>query len=359
MPSTIQRLFALVAAALLLLVLSVNAQEPQPAEGAPRAGAWIKLAPFPEPAQEIGGTVMNGKLYIFGGLPAGQNSTPKGIVWEYDTATNQWTQKKRMPYPAHHVAVTSYRGKIYIFGGGTQPEPGGPNWVPTNKAWEYDPVADSWKELAPMPTARGAAVAAEAGGKLYVIGGASVHPGNKLVGLTATVPHRALNTNEAYDPATNTWQTRNPMPTPRNHAAIGVVNGKIYVLGGRMGAVFVVASNSDVVEEYDPATDQWGLAKAKMPRPRSGVGFGTYKGKIYVAGGEWLDNEIVGAFRDVDVFDPVANKWTSLPPLSVTRHGLVAGVIGNRFYAVSGHLQSGAVFGDAMDSDVNEALPLE
>ena len=30
---------------------------------------------------------------------------------------------------------------------------------------------DSWKALAPMPTARTAAVAAEVGGKIYVLGG--------------------------------------------------------------------------------------------------------------------------------------------------------------------------------------------
>ena len=343
-------MIALVAAASFILTVGANAQEKDP---------WAKFAPFPEPAQEIGGTAMNGKIYIFGGLPAGQNSTPKGIVWEYDSATDKWAQKKRMPSPAHHVAVTSYRGKIYVFGGGTQQEPGGPNWVPTNKAWEYDPAADTWKALAPMPTSRGAAVATEVGGKLYVIGGASVHPGAKVVGLTATVPHHALGTNEAYDPATNTWQTRSPMPTARNHAAIGAVNGKIYVLGGRIGSVFVVASNTDVVEEYDPATDSWGSLRAHMPRPRSGTGFGVYKGKIYVAGGEFLDNEIVGTYRDLDAYDPAANKWTSFPPMPVARHGLVGGVLGNRFHAVSGHIQSGNVFGDQMDSNANEAITLD
>ena len=347
------RMFVAVAAATMILMYSAVAQSQA-------TGPWKKLAPFPEPSQEIGGTAVNGKLYVIGGLPfaAGREPAPKGIVWEYDAATDQWTQKKRMPFPAHHVAVTAYRNKLYVFGGGTQVEPGGPNWVPTNKAWEYDPVADSWKALAPMPTARGAANAAAVGDKIYVIGGASVHPGQKLVGLSATVPHRALGTNEEYDPATNTWRARSPMPTARNHAAIGVVNGKIYVLGGRIGAVFVVASNTDVVEEYDPATDSWGLAKAPMPLPRSGTAYGTYQGKIYVAGGEFLDNEYVGTYRDLDAYDPATNQWTALPPMPISRHGLVGGVIGNRFYAASGHLQSGAVFGDAMDSDANDAFEL-
>jgi N-acetylneuraminic acid mutarotase len=295
---------------------------------------------------------------VLGGLPVGNNAKPKGLVWEYDIATDKWTKKKQMPLPAHHLAVTEYNGKIYVFGGGAQLEPGGPNWVPTNNAWEYDPANDSWKALAPMPTARGAAVAAVVNGKIYVIGGASVHPGQKIVGLSATVPHRALGTNEMYDPATNKWETRSPMPTSRNHAAIGVVNGKIYVLGGRLGAVFVNASPTDVVEEYDPAIDSWSFAKAKMPMPRSGTAYGSYGGKIYVAGGEYLDNQIVGTYRSLEAFDPAANEWTELPPLAIPRHGLIGGVTGNRFYVVSGHLQSGNIYGDALDSDENDAFEL-
>jgi len=39
-----------------------------------------------------------------------------------------------------------------------------------------------------------------------------------------------------------------------------------------LGAAFVgVSSPTDVVEEYDPATDQWGVVKARMPTPRSAV----------------------------------------------------------------------------------------
>ena len=302
MSSAIKRMLAAVATVAVILTGTVVAQ-------APGQGRWTKFAPFPEPSQEIGGTSVNGKLYIIGGLPfaPGQSPAPKGIVWEYDGATDKWAKKKNMPAPAHHVAVTSYRGKLYVFGGGTQVEPGGSNWVPTNKAWEYDPAADTWRELAPMSTARGAAVAVEVGGKMYVIGGASVHPGQKIVGLNATVPHRALGTNE----------------------------------------------------EYDPATDSWGLLKARMPLARSGTAYGTFGGKIYVAGGEFLDNDIVGTFRDLDAYDPAANRWTSFPPMPLARHGMVGGIITNRFHVVSGHLQSGAVFGTPMDSDANDGFELD
>jgi N-acetylneuraminic acid mutarotase len=339
-----KRVCATAAAALILLIAR---------PGARAQGQWVKLASFPDPCPELLGASANGKVYVFGGL-LGNNV--KGLVYEYDPAANTWTKKKKMPLPAHHVMVAGYRDKIYLFGGGGVLVPGGPNWVPLDNAWEYDPIADSWKALTPMPTARGAGVAALVGNKIYVLGGASVHPGQKIVGLTPTLAHRSLDANEAYDPATNKWETRSPMPTARNHMAVGVVNGKIYVLGGRVGSVFVVASGTDVVEEYDPATDSWGYARARMPTARSGTAYGTYGGKIYVAGGEFLNAQIVGAFRDLEAYDPATDTWAILAPLALPRNAPAGAVLGNRFYLVSGQMQSASIGMEALSSTATDAL---
>ena len=48
-------------------------------------GKWTKLAPFPEPAEELLGAAANGKMYVFCGLAPGWK--PIGMVYEYDTAT--------------------------------------------------------------------------------------------------------------------------------------------------------------------------------------------------------------------------------------------------------------------------------
>src|SRR5439155_1119289 len=106
-----------------------------------------------------------------------------------------------------------------------------------------------WVKLAPFPEPSEELYGAAAGGKFYVFGGATTHPGSTEPAVLPTRPHRSVGTVEEYDPATNTWRARSPMPTARNHAAIGVVNNKIYVIGGRVGAAFIgVASNTDVVE---------------------------------------------------------------------------------------------------------------
>ena len=133
---------------------------------------WKKAAPFPEPDEELYGVAANGKMYVIGGWGGGKAA---GVNYEYDPATDKWTKKKSMPHPAHHAAVASANGKIYVTGGFVAPEntkiPIGAAWQPIDDVWEYDPAADSWKALPPLPTKRGAAVAVESAGKIYVISG--------------------------------------------------------------------------------------------------------------------------------------------------------------------------------------------
>jgi len=319
-------------------------------------GKWTKVAPFPEPMEETHAVTANGKMYVMGGfVPPG---VAPGIVYEYDPASDKWTKKKNMPLPAHHMAMAEYRGKIYVMGGLVRgSERGG--WAPIDNAFEYDPATDTWKALPPMPGGkRGSAVAEEVGGKIYVIGGAANNPGSKETALYRSRPHRSVGTNEAYDPATNKWETKSPMPTARNHAASGAVNGKIYVIGGRVGSAFIpVASNVDIVEEYDPATDQWGALRARMPNGRSAVAHGTYAGKIYVAGGESQSAAINGVFRALEAYDVATDTWAILPSMPIGRHGLAGSFLGNGFHIVTGQIFNGE--GEAFSSPDHDVFVVD
>jgi N-acetylneuraminic acid mutarotase len=347
--SMIYRSLRLAAAALFIagaLVSGAHAQK------------WSTAAPFPEPSEELYGIGAGGKFYVFGGLAPGWK--PKALVYEYDPAANTWTKKKNMPLASHHVALAELNGKIYVFGGFKYPDSGPSAWQPVDNVWEYEPAADTWKALAPLPTRRGSPNAAVVNGKIYVIGGAGFHPGSKETAVHPARPHRSLDTNEVYDPATNTWASRSPMPTARNHAAAGVVNNKVYVIAGRLGAAFITrASNTDIVEVYDPATDQWGDLKAPMTTARSASAWGTYKGRIYVAGGEQRTEMWQRTFRAVEAYDPATNRWSSLPPMQFPRHGLAGDIVNGRFHLVSGDAASGGAPGTHIDSEVHEVLDIE
>jgi len=300
--------------------------------------AWTKAAPMPQGSEELFAGVANDKLYLFGGYV---NWGPRGLVYEYDPGTDKWAQKKQMPLPAHHTAIVGHNGKIYVFGGFAKSNTSKIGWLPIDNAWEYDPVQDEWKALPPMPTARGSANAVLYNDRIYVIGGAGMHPGVKPETLYAGDPHRSLSTVESFDLNTHTWSTHSPMPTARNHMGAGLIDGKIYTIGGRIGSVFILtASNTDIVEVYDPKTDSWGGTKTRMPTPRSGGAWGVYKGKIYYAGGEYQDSRLVGTFRAFEAYEPATNTWTILPYMPLPRHGVGGAFIGNKFHLVSGDVQS-------------------
>ena len=306
---------------------------------------WSKAAPFPEPEEELYGVEAGGKMYVIGGFGAAGKPAP-AMVYEYDATADRWTRKRPIPVPVHHQAQTEFNGKIYVFGGCMRPlsGPGAGGWEPVDNAWEYDPAADTWRALAPMPIRRCSAIAEEVGGKIYVIGGATLMENSGETAMFGNRPVRVLGVNQVYDPATNTWGTRSPMPTTRNHAFSGVAGGKIYVIGGRLGAAHIThSSNTDVVEEYDPARDTWGGVKARMPTPRSGGGWATYNGRIYVSGGELQNDRLHASFRALEAYEPATNRWIVLPSMPSALHGNAAAFIGNRFHTVSGKPEGGGL----------------
>ena len=323
-------------------------------------GRWVRLAPIPQANEEWDSAVVNGKLYLFGGNPVaagGKQGAPPGNVLEYDPAADRWTKKNNMPQAAHHNAVVGYNGKIYAFGGGIQRQPGGPTQFPIDNSWEYDPVADSWRALAPMPIRRLAAAAVESGGKIYVMGGVAQYPGLENQSLSGEEPHRVLDLNHMYDPATNTWQPRQTMPTARNHMFVGAVSGKIYVIGGRVGSMAVATgSTTDLVEEYDIAADRWGAVKLRMPTPRDGGVVGVFQNRIYVAGGQSITAINNSVSRALEAYDPSSNSWLSFPNLPQARHGQGGGVIGNRFHIVSGHITAAFSGGEPLNVTNHDAF---
>ncbi|SLM49312.1 Alkyl hydroperoxide reductase/ Thiol specific antioxidant/ Mal allergen (fragment) [Nitrospira japonica] len=338
--------------ALLLMFLMSFLSILSPAQ-AQTTGKWVKGAPFPQPSEELVGVSSGGKFYVLGGL--GPGWIPQGLVYEYEPTIDKWTKRKAMALPSHHIAITELDGKLYVFGGFVPPHSGPPAWVPINNAWEYDPTTDRWKALAPMPSKRGSAVAASVNGKIYVIGGAAPHPGSQETSLQPGRPHRSVSTVEEYDPKNDSWSVRSSMPTARNHAAVGAVNSKIYVIGGRLGSAFIfTASNTNVVEEYDPATDQWGLVKARMPTARSGGAWMVYRDRIYVAGGEHQDEHLMAAFRALEAYDPATNSWEDLPKMPMPRHGLAGAVVGDRLYLASGDIQSAGITGMHVVTDAHD-----
>ena len=121
-----------------------------------------------------------------------------------------------------------------------------------------------------------------------------------------------------------------------------------------------MASNLDIVEEYDPAADQWGPQKARMPTARSGGGFLTDNGKyLYVAGGEVQTPQMLGAFRALEAYDPATNSWSIMPSMPLPRHGVATAFLGNKLHLVSGKITSGGAADVQLSTGQHDVLEIK
>ena len=290
-------------------------------------------APMPTKRTEVATATLEGKIYVVGGFekPSLGNVLNLAItpsVEVYDPTADRWTSKASMPVGLHHVGIGVAGGRLYVIGGYSQS--GLSVWNPVATVYAYDPTTDSWTERAPMPTARGALSVTEHDGKLYAIGGYDRKANNAQV--------------EVYDPLHNVWRTAAPIPTPRDHLAAATIDGKIYAIGGRLDGDY--SRNLSVTERYDPVNDRW-TRVANLPTARSGITAAVIEGKIYVMGGEGA----AGTFNENEGYDPAHNVWQRMAPMPTARHGLGSAVVQRQIYVISGGPTPGGSF-----SDLNEVF---
>jgi Kelch motif len=168
---------------------------------------------------------------------------------------------------------------------------------------------NTWVELAPMHIARAWLGVAAVNGKVYAIGGSTASGFEP-----ASFPYGNINadhfvgTNEEYDPTNNTWSYKAPMPTPRMSFAIAVIQGKIYCIGGRNVAGDMSGGYTSVNEMYDPVTNSW-ENKAPMPIANGWIDAKVIDNRIYIK--NYIPSTSSGLY---DVYDPASDTWNSSVP---------------------------------------------
>lgn len=223
-----------------------------------------------------------------------------------------WSTKAPMPTPRSDFGVAVVNGVLYAIGGVN-----GPDGV-LSKVEAYDPVSDTWTVKTPMPSARYDLGIGVVNGIVYAVGGTG-SVGDHL---------RILNTVEVYDPVTNTWATKPPMPTARSGLAVGVVDGILYAVGGSNPA-----AGLNTVEAYDPVAGIW-YGRTPMRRGKSDLGVGVVGHRLYAVGGD--DISTFGSRKVTEAYDPVSNSWTDRAEMPRERTSFGVAIVGGILYAVGG-----------------------
>ena len=298
-------------------------------------GGWNKAAPAGVARHQLYPEVLHGRIYVAGGLLS-PNTGYSAHFEAYDPAADQWTRLATLPQARHHIALTAAGGLLYGIGGFSG---GFPNWQAQSEVFVYDANADLWRSGVAMTQPRAEGVTAAVNGKIYVFGG-RVRANSDANHFNDHVDTKLA---EMFDPSSGQWSRLPDAPSARNSAGGAVINGKIYIVGGRQALKQPDGSlrqlNVASLEVFDPATLKWEV-RAPMPQAQGGLAAAAQGGKLYVFGGEqWVPEQKV--FAESWVYDPQSDRWSSASPLPTPRHGLGAAAIGNRIHVFGGGLGVG------------------
>ncbi|MDQ3535090.1 MAG: Ig-like domain-containing protein, partial [Bacteroidota bacterium] len=300
---------------------------------------WGDVANQPHGTHESLGRAVGEKVYIFGGfdvLKQPNNWTPTKRSYVYDPVNNSYTQIADLPYTPNgdnyggvsHAGIATDGTDIYFAAGYTSNNSGTGQIFGTKQAWKYNVSANSYTSLPDLPIATSTGQMEYLNGRLHYISGTNVAR-NEDLGI-----HYVLD----LDKINEGWKTRASLPNPRQHAGSAVFKGKIYFIGGQTGHDQQLVTQKDV-HVYDPETDEW-TKVADLPVPNNASGRGhitsavvVYGDRIIVLGGETAHGTKTNL---VSAYSPAENTWSALTPLPQTSMAGVASVLNNQIYFTGG-----------------------
>lgn len=245
----------------------------------PVADQWSPGHPMPTTRSGVVAETLGDLIYVMGGGFKKSDGTFNFLttVEIYDPKKDTWERGQDLLMRHDAPASTVLNGEIYLFGGHHPAARGGPLTDPaTNFSEVFDPEPRAWDALMPMPTPRFSLAAVTLGGKILAMGG-----GAFLNGV-----FRNFDLVEVYDPIGQSWMKQGGWSLPWPSAGLGgcVMDERVYVLGGNNGERI-----HSFVACYDPKEKQW-FNLPPMQEPRAAMGVVVLEGTLFVLGGRGADN---------------------------------------------------------------------
>jgi len=222
----------------------------------PTRQAWVLKATKPVPVANVGGAVLNGKVYVPGGLTFSGRVT--NVLEVYDPVADRWEQAEPLPAPRAAYALAVHASRLYLFGGND-----GQQDVSTLLV--YDPAAGRWQALPGKLPPQAFAAAATVDDKIYIVGGYAAG--------------RELDTCRVYLPVTGEWGSCAPMLENRGGLGLVAVGRQLRAIGG--GWEEYLAYN----QWYDPDKDTWFRFETPISGQWRNAGVAELDGRVHVIGG--------------------------------------------------------------------------
>jgi len=183
---------------------------------APRhRGTAVVVGQLPGPRSDISSVTLDGTAYLIGGY---DGTSWVGTVLATSNG-KAFTRVATLPVPVRYAAVAGAGRRIWVFGGLT---PAGPSRV----IQRVNVATGKAAVVGQMPAPISAATAVTLAGRIFIAGGQVAKGGAHLV---------ASRTVLAYNPAGSRVTTAGTLPVAVTNAAVAVVGGTAFLVGGNNG----------------------------------------------------------------------------------------------------------------------------
>ncbi len=199
--------------------------------------AGTPVAPLPDARSDDSAVSVGGVAYVLGGFDGSKGdaavlSTIDGSSYRHVTD---------LPVPVRYAAVAALGRKIYVFGGDATSGPR--SGAPVTTVQVVDVATHSASVAGNLPQPLAGAVAAVLGGTIYLAAGETVAATARPTAAPVSVGNIY-----AWAPSSGRALLAGHLPTAVSHAALAVVGGRAFVVGGETAPLAL----SSAVQMFEP-----------------------------------------------------------------------------------------------------------